>query len=130
MLGLLPWEKLHPALLGPLLIFTGVYLSFNSPAYSWHQIEGGLSALAGVFAFVHGVRKLINSMRNFSDESMRAGAARRLAIEMAQPDYANYSEEKLRQVLGRIDKARFPERVAEIEARLRAFEGSRKVLGV
>jgi uncharacterized RDD family membrane protein YckC len=39
----------------------------------------------------------------------------------APPDYSKYSEEKLRQVLTRIDKERFPDRVLEIEARLMKF---------
>ncbi len=38
-----------------------------------------------------------------------------------QPNYANYSEADLRQVLTRIDKERFPDRVLEIETRLREF---------
>lgn len=37
------------------------------------------------------------------------------------PDYSKHSAEQLRQILGRIDAARFPERVAEIEARLAAL---------
>ncbi|MGK5023369.1 RDD family protein [Janthinobacterium sp. RB2R34] len=37
---------------------------------------------------------------------------------MDTPDYSKYSAEQLRQILGRIDADRFPERVTEIEARL------------
>lgn len=37
---------------------------------------------------------------------------------MDQPDFSQYTEEQLRQVLTRIDTARFPERVATIHARL------------
>lgn len=44
---------------------------------------------------------------------------------MDKPDFANYSEAQLRQVLTRIDRKRFPDRVAEIQARLAAFETDR-----
>ena len=37
---------------------------------------------------------------------------------MDAPDYSQQTEQQLRQILGRIDAARFPERVQEIEARL------------
>ncbi|MBB5607231.1 MULTISPECIES: RDD family protein [unclassified Janthinobacterium] len=37
---------------------------------------------------------------------------------MDTPDYSQHTEQQLRQILGRIDAARFPERVQEIEARL------------
>lgn len=37
---------------------------------------------------------------------------------MDAPDYSQYTEQQLRQILGRIDAGRFPERVQEIEARL------------
>src|SRR5476649_2218657 len=37
---------------------------------------------------------------------------------MDAPDYSQHTEQQLRQILGRIDAARFPERVQEIEARL------------
>lgn len=37
---------------------------------------------------------------------------------MDAPDYSKYSEQQLRQILGRIDELRFPERVQEIKARL------------
>lgn len=37
---------------------------------------------------------------------------------MDAPDYSKHSAEQLRQILGRIDATRYPERVAEIEARL------------
>ena len=37
---------------------------------------------------------------------------------MDAPDYSNHTAQQLRQILGRIDAARFPERVAAIEARL------------
>jgi uncharacterized RDD family membrane protein YckC len=37
---------------------------------------------------------------------------------MDVPDYSQHTEQQLRQILGRIDAARFPERVQEIEARL------------
>jgi uncharacterized RDD family membrane protein YckC len=40
---------------------------------------------------------------------------------MDTPDYSKHSAEQLRQILGRIDAARYPERVAEIEARLAAL---------
>ena len=37
---------------------------------------------------------------------------------MTEPDFSKYSAQQLRQVLGRIDRARFPERVATVEALL------------
>lgn len=40
---------------------------------------------------------------------------------MTEPDFSKYTQEQLRQVLSRIDAARYPERVAEIEARLAAL---------
>lgn len=40
---------------------------------------------------------------------------------MDTPDYSKHSAGQLRQILGRIDAARFPARVAEIEARLAAL---------
>jgi uncharacterized RDD family membrane protein YckC len=42
-----------------------------------------------------------------------------------KPDFAKYSEAQLRQILTRIDKQRFPERVEEIHARLAQFEADR-----
>lgn len=44
---------------------------------------------------------------------------------MDKPDFAKYSEAQLRQILTRIDKERFPERVEEIHARLAQFEVDR-----
>lgn len=44
---------------------------------------------------------------------------------MDKPDFAKYSEAQLRQILTRIDKERFPERVEEIHARLAQFEADR-----
>ncbi|MCS0583042.1 RDD family protein [Massilia pinisoli] len=44
---------------------------------------------------------------------------------MDKPDFAKYSEAQLRQILTRIDKERFPERVEEIHARLAQFEAER-----
>lgn len=41
---------------------------------------------------------------------------------MGKPDFARYSPEQLRQILTRIDAARYPERVEEIERRLAAAE--------
>jgi len=43
---------------------------------------------------------------------------------MDTPDYSKHSAGQLRQILGRIDAARFPERVAEIEARLAALDAA------
>lgn len=40
---------------------------------------------------------------------------------MNAPDFSKYDETQLRQILNRIDRERFPERVREIEARLEAF---------
>ena len=40
---------------------------------------------------------------------------------MTAPDLSKYDETQLRQILTRIDRERFPERVSEIEARLEAF---------
>lgn len=42
-----------------------------------------------------------------------------------KPDFAKYSEAQLRQILTRIDKERFPDRVEEIHARLARFEADR-----
>jgi uncharacterized RDD family membrane protein YckC len=42
-----------------------------------------------------------------------------------KPDFAKYSESQLRQILTRIDRERFPERVEEIQARLAQFEAGR-----
>lgn len=41
---------------------------------------------------------------------------------MDAPDYSNHTPRQLRQILGRIDAARYPERVAEIEARLAGLQ--------
>jgi hypothetical protein len=41
---------------------------------------------------------------------------------MDAPDFSRYNKTQLRQILTRIDRERFPERVREIEARLEAFE--------
>lgn len=43
-------------------------------------------------------------------------------VSTAKPDFARYSQEQLRQILTRLDAARFPERVQEIERRLAALE--------
>lgn len=48
---------------------------------------------------------------------------------MDKPDFARYSEEQLRQILTRIDRERFPERVEEIQARLAQFEADRLARG-
>lgn len=40
---------------------------------------------------------------------------------MNVPDFSKYDETQLEQILSRIDRKRFPERVREIEARLEAF---------
>jgi uncharacterized RDD family membrane protein YckC len=42
-----------------------------------------------------------------------------------KPDFANYSEAQLRQILTRIDKERFPDRVEEIHGHLARFEADR-----
>jgi len=42
-----------------------------------------------------------------------------------KPDFAKYSEAQLRQILTRIDKERFPDRVEEIHAHLAQFEADR-----
>jgi uncharacterized RDD family membrane protein YckC len=41
---------------------------------------------------------------------------------MDKPDFTRYSESQLRQILTRIDRERYPERVEEIEARLAQFD--------
>lgn len=41
---------------------------------------------------------------------------------MDAPDYSQYTEQQLRQILGRIDAVRFPERVQEIETRLASLD--------
>ena len=43
-------------------------------------------------------------------------------VSTAKPDFARYSQEQLRQILTRLDAARFPERVQEIELRLAALD--------
>lgn len=48
-------------------------------------------------------------------------ASHRDLLPMNAPDFSKYNEIQLKQVLTRIDRERFPERVAEIEARLGAF---------
>ena len=42
----------------------------------------------------------------------------------SQPDFGRYSAEELRDILERIDRERFPERVAEIQARLLAMDST------
>lgn len=44
---------------------------------------------------------------------------------MDKPDFAKYSEAQLRQILTRIDKERFPDRVEEIHGHLARFEADR-----
>jgi uncharacterized RDD family membrane protein YckC len=44
---------------------------------------------------------------------------------LEKPDFSKYSEAQLRQILTRIDKARFPDRVEEIHARLARLEAER-----
>jgi uncharacterized RDD family membrane protein YckC len=44
---------------------------------------------------------------------------------LSKPDFAKYSENQLRQILTRIDKERFPERVQEIQERLGKLEAER-----
>jgi len=44
---------------------------------------------------------------------------------LQKPDFAKYTEAQLRQILTRIDRERFPERVEEIQARLAGFEANR-----
>lgn len=44
---------------------------------------------------------------------------------MQKPDFGNYTAEQLRQILSRIDRERFPDRVQEIQARLARLEAER-----
>ncbi|HEX7982111.1 MAG TPA: hypothetical protein VF616_01220 [Duganella sp.] len=46
----------------------------------------------------------------------------KFTADTGKPDFARYSPEQLRQILTRIDTARYPERVEEIERRLAAAE--------
>ena len=43
-------------------------------------------------------------------------------VSTAKPDFARYSQEQLRQILTRLDAARYPERVEEIERRLAVLD--------
>jgi len=114
---------LHPVILGPLLILCGVVGLFHSPSYSWHQLEAGILIAVGIPMFAHGVKKL---NRPDDGKSPAERTAKRIADEAAPPNYANYSEAQLRQVLRRIDKERFPERVEEIRTRLAGFEAAQR----
>ena len=124
---LLPWEKLHPAILGPLLILAGTIVLFGGTPHWWHQLEAGFSIVVGIFLFIYGVKELIVESREPTDKRYRIEAEKRLADEAAPPNYEIYTEAQLRQVLTRIDKERFPDRVAEIEARLAAIAAAREV---
>lgn len=44
---------------------------------------------------------------------------------MDQPDFSSYNEDQLRQIASRLDSNRFPERRAEVERRLAAFDQQR-----
>ena len=121
-----PWEKLHPAVLGPLLILAGTIALFDGPLHWWHELEAGLSVVVGIGLFIHGVKELVVESREPTDKRYRIEAEKRLTDEAAPPNYEKYTEAQLRQVLNRVDKERFPDRVAEIEARLTAIAATRE----
>ncbi len=115
-MALLPWERLPLWVLGPILTLIGASLLFDEEPYSWGQMPAVAMVFGGGWMFVSGVRKLI------AERDARAPVTRRGASQQSLPNYATYSESELRHVLTRINRERFPERVAEIEARLSALE--------
>ena len=74
----------------------------------------------GVWMFVGGVKKMLAE-----PDLVPPVGSMRTARDSA-PDYSKYSEGELRQVLTRIDRERFPARLAEIEARLLLIESARE----
>ncbi|HEX8957485.1 MAG TPA: hypothetical protein VF798_14480, partial [Burkholderiaceae bacterium] len=82
--------------------------------------------IVGIVLFFHGIRKAFVDAKQMDSALLRADASKRLADASAPPDYAKYIEAQLRQILRRIDKKRFPDRVAEIETRLLGFETEQK----
>lgn len=119
---LLPWEKLPSYILGPLLVLLGGFSFFHAQPYSSDQLYSGAIAIVGIGMSIYGFKRLIAEARARPEKLYLPEAEKRLANASAPPDYAQYTEAQLRQVLTRIDRERFPERVAEIEARLAAFK--------
>ena len=122
---LLPWEKLPPLVLGPLLILAGAMGLFDVPPDLWTQFKAGVTLAIGIGLLFHGIKNAFIAVREMDTGSISRDAAKRWAAASAPPDYEKYTETQLRQVLVRIDRERFPERAAEIEARLQSIEPGR-----
>jgi len=118
-LAFLPWERLPAWLLGLIFAVAGAFLLFDAEPYSWRQAQAVGMAIVGVWMFLSRVIRLV------ADPDIVSGVDFRKPSPGSTPDYAKYSESELRQVLTRIDRERYPERVVEIEARLSALECKR-----
>jgi hypothetical protein len=57
-LAFLPWERLPPWLLGPLMILVGVFLVFHAVPFSWRQAEAIAIIVIGFAVFASGLKKL------------------------------------------------------------------------
>lgn len=118
-LAFLPWERLPAWLLGPILFLAGVFILFQAEPYSWEQVGAVAMVVGGIWMFVLGVKTLLAE----PDTAPQVDCIR--PAHSRVPDYARYSERELRQVLMRIDRERFPDRVKEIETRLSLLASQR-----
>ena len=112
----LPWERLPAWLLGAILTAIGGLLLFDAELYSWRQAEAVGLLIVGVWMFLSGAKKLL------AEPDIVSPVAPTRPTPRSIPDYLNFSEAQLRQVLTRIDRERFPDRVVELETRLAALE--------
>jgi hypothetical protein len=93
-------------------------LLFQAEPYSWRQLETAIFIVIGICMFVHGMRKLTAEPVEHAASQAQTGTLAKRKKMQGRPDYENYSETQLRQVLTLIDAERFPDRVAEVRARL------------
>jgi hypothetical protein len=112
MFSFLPWERLPAGLLGPILTLAGVYFLFDAEMYSWQQAQAVAMVLVGSWMVISILKSVL------AEPDIGIQIKRKMASPRAAPDYAKYSEAELRQVLARIDRERFPDRVVEIEVML------------
>ncbi len=116
MFSFLPWERLPAGLLGPILTLVGVYFLFDAETYSWQQAQAVAMVLVGSWMVI----SILRCVQAEPDIGIQIN--RKMRSTKATPDYAKYSEAELRQVLARIDRERFPDRVVEIEMMLLSLQ--------
>jgi hypothetical protein len=118
MFSFLPWERLPAWLLGLILTLAGVFILFDAELYSWRQVQAVAMVLVGSWMVISILRKVL------AVPDIGIQINRKMRSPKSTPDYAKYSEAELRQVLARIDRERFPDRVLAIETMLLSLQRS------